>query len=201
MQTIRARRWTREDGRRLSRALFLLAALPVSAAIAQVEKRTEVCVACHGADGNSQVPGIPSIAGQPRIFLENQLFLFREGVRTAPQKEPAVAGLSDREIKILAGVFAASPVQAAQTGADPALFNKGRQIAQKLGCGTCHLPDYQGREQMPRLAGQREDFLAAVMLAYQRNSRPGGDTIMAASLYGIAQGDIKAMAHYLSRLK
>ena len=54
---------------------------------------------------------------------------------------------------------------------------------------------------MPRLAGQREEFLLEAMLAYRENRRPGGDTIMAASLHGIAEADLKALAHYLSRLK
>lgn len=54
---------------------------------------------------------------------------------------------------------------------------------------------------MPRLAGQREEFLAEAMLAYRHNRRPGGDTIMAATLYGIPEADFKALAHYFSRLK
>ena len=54
---------------------------------------------------------------------------------------------------------------------------------------------------MPRLAGQREEFLAEVMLQYRQNRRAGGDTMMAAALYGIAEADFKALAHYFSRLK
>jgi cytochrome c553 len=54
---------------------------------------------------------------------------------------------------------------------------------------------------MPRLAGQREEFLAEVMLQYRQNRRPGGDTLMSAALYGIPEGDFKALAHYFSRLK
>ena len=54
---------------------------------------------------------------------------------------------------------------------------------------------------MPRLAGQREDFLAEAMLAYRHNRRPGGDTMMSGALYGIPEADFKALAHYFSRLK
>jgi cytochrome c553 len=84
---------------------------------------------------------------------------------------------------------------------DKALFERGKDVAAKSRCGSCHLAKFQGREQMPRLAGQREDFLAEAMLAYQQNRRAGGDTIMAASLYGISAADIKALAHYLARLR
>ncbi len=38
-----------------------------------------VCNACHGPEGNSQIPLTPSIAGQPKLFVENQLVLIREG--------------------------------------------------------------------------------------------------------------------------
>ncbi len=37
------------------------------------------------------------------------------------------------------------------------------------------------------------------MIAYRDNQRSGGDTIMAAALYGVSDADIKALAHFLSR--
>jgi cytochrome c553 len=53
---------------------------------------------------------------------------------------------------------------------------------------------------VPRLAAQRSDYLAAEMRAYRDGKRKGGDTIMAATLYGVSDADIDALAHYLSRL-
>lgn len=165
-----------------------------------LRERVGLCSTCHGEDGNSRTAGIPSIAGQPKTFLENQLVLLREGVRaTTPRKQPAVAGLSDREISTIAGVFGASPVQAGPGDSDPALVKRGRAAAQKLGCGTCHLPDFRGREQIPRLAGQREEYLAEAMVAFRDNRRPAADTVMMLVLYGVSDDDIKAMAHFLSR--
>jgi cytochrome c553 len=54
---------------------------------------------------------------------------------------------------------------------------------------------------MPRLAGQREEFLLEVMLQYRHNRRKGGDTMMSAALYGIPEADFAALAHYFSRLE
>jgi len=182
----------------------LLAALLVSAAAAQ--ERLPLCGACHGADGNSETAGIPSIAGQPKLFLETQLVLFREEVRVLPRMQPAakgvVKGLSDREITRLAEHYAALPPRS--TGnepADAAQVRRAMALAQKLNCGSCHLPDFRGRQQIPRLAGQREDYLTESMLGYRDNPRGGGDTIMAAALYGLSNADIRALAHYLSRLR
>jgi len=178
----------------------LLTALLVSAAAAQ--DRVPLCAACHGADGNSETPGIPSIAGQPKLFLETQLVLFREEVRVSPQMQPAVKGLSDREITRLAEHYAALSARPARNEpADPAQVKRGMALAQELHCGSCHLPDLRGRQQIPRLAAQREDYLTESMLAYRDNRRSGGDTIMAAALYGLSGADIRALAHYLSRLR
>jgi len=178
----------------------LLTALFVSAAFAQ--DPAGLCAACHGADGNSPTPGIPSIAGQPKLFIENQLILFREGLRVAPPMQPAVQGLTDKEIVRLAQHYAALPARPAATDpADPAQAARAVDVAKKLHCGSCHLPDFRGREQMPRLAGQREEYLVESMLAYRDNRRTGGDTIMAGTLYGVADADIRALAHYLARLR
>ena len=177
-----------------------LAALFVSTAFAQ--DTAALCASCHGADGNSQIPNIPSIAGQPKLFVENQLILFREGLRVSPQMQPAVQGLTDKEIVGLARHFSSLPVRPATTeAADPAQAAQGIAIAKKLHCGSCHLPDFRGREQMPRLAGQREEYLVESMLAYRDNRRTGGDTIMAATLYGVSDADIRTLAYYLARLR
>ena len=50
-----------------------------------------------------------------------------------------------------------------------------------------------------RLAGQREEYLDSEMRAYRDNRRKGGDTIMAAALYGVTDADIRALAHFLAR--
>lgn len=160
----------------------------------------EQCGACHGRDGNSVTPNIPSIAGQPKLFIETQLVLMREGIRPAPQMAPLVKGMPDKEITRLAEHFSKLPAKSSAGGAaNPALMKRGSESARKLRCGVCHLSDFSGQNQVPRLAGQREDYLAAEMLAYRDNQRKGGDTIMAATLYGVSDADISALAHFLAR--
>ena len=61
----------------------MLTALFISSAQAQGGDKLQTCAACHGKDGNSSIPGTPSIAAQPRIFLENYLVLTREGIHIA----------------------------------------------------------------------------------------------------------------------
>ena len=179
----------------------LLAALFISTASAQVENRAKACAACHGPDGNSVTAGTPSLAGQPKLFLENYLVMTREGLRGNDVMQGLLKGVPDGEIVALSKYFSALPARPAPVSIDKTLFQKGRETAAKNRCGSCHLPDFRGREQMPRLAGQREEFLAEVMLQYRQNRRPGGDTMMSAALYGIPEADFRALAHYFSRLK
>src|ERR687891_2552291 len=176
----------------------LLTALFISSAAAQ--DRLQLCAACHGPDGNSLNPQLPSIAGQPRLFIENQLILFREELRRSDQMAPVVKGLKDPEIIKLAEHFSKLPAKAMESAPrDAKLAQQGAAAAKKLRCGICHLSDYSGQNQIPRLAGQREAYLEAEMRAYRDGKRTGGDTIMAAALHGVSDADIKALAHYLSR--
>ena len=177
----------------------LLTALFLCTAQAQVEERVKVCAGCHGADGNSSTPGSPSLAGQPKVFLENYLVLSREGLRGPEAMQSLLRGVPDRELIALASHYSKLPVKPAADAGDAARVRRGRELAAKHRCGNCHRPDYHGQEQMPRLAGQREDFLVEVMLAYQQNRRSGGDTMMSAALHGIPENDVRALAHFLAR--
>ena len=182
-------------------ALFILAGPVFGQQPGSLAERLKGCAACHGADGNSQMSGVPSIAGQPKVFLENQLVLTREGVRSTAVMQNAVRGLSDKEIIAIASHFSALPARATPGETDAALVMRGRQIAGKSRCGICHLKDFRGQQQIPRLAGQREEYLVSTMIAFRDNPPPGVDTQMSAALYGVSDADIRAMAHYLSRLR
>jgi cytochrome c553 len=176
----------------------LLTALFIS--IGSAQERLQLCAACHGASGNSINPHVPSIAGQPKLFLENQLILFREELRRSEQMLPIVKGMRDPEIIQLAEHFSKLQAKSMERGsADSSLVQRGAQRAKELRCGICHLADFSGQNQIPRLAGQREVYLEAEMRAYRDGKRSGGDTIMAAALYGVSDADLKALAHFLSR--
>jgi cytochrome c553 len=160
------------------------------------------CAACHGADGNSSTAAVPSIAAQPKVFIETQLILFREGVRVSEPMQKVAKGMKDADISRLAEHFSKLPARSVVTTPDDGnLAKRGLALAQKLRCANCHAQKFQGQAQIPRLAAQREDWLESEMRAYRDNKRSGGDTIMAATLYGVSDADIKALAHYLSRLR
>jgi cytochrome c553 len=160
------------------------------------------CSVCHGPQGNSQVPATPSLAGQPQLFIENQMVLIREGLRDFPEMRGVLDGMTDAEIVALAKYFSSQkPAPTAAGPADPAAFQRGKALAEKTLCGTCHLPGYTGRQQIPRLAGQHEEFLLHAMKQFRDHPGPGRDTIMAASLYGLKDAELADIAHFLSHLE
>lgn len=157
------------------------------------------CAACHGVDGNSKTSASPSLAGQPKTFLENQIILIREGVRDIGAMRGRLDGITDDQAIALARHFSSLPIKPLAVKREDQLYERGRLLSRQMLCGTCHLSDYRGRDQMPRLAGQREDYLLHTMRQFRDNQAVGRDSIMTASLYGLHDSDLIALAHYLSQ--
>ena len=159
------------------------------------------CGGCHGARGVSAQPGMPSLAGQPAEFTAVQLILFRERLRDAPPMPDLAQGLDDGQIEDLAAHFAALPPGPApdRGEADAARVREGAALSRRLNCGVCHLPSYAGRAQIPRLAGQREEYLVHALTQYRDGTRRGTDTNMNAVMYGVSDAEIAALAHHLAQ--
>jgi cytochrome c553 len=72
-------------------------------------KATEVCQACHGADGNSASADFPKLGGQYPDYLAKALRDYKAGQR----KNPIMAGfaqpLSTQDIDNLAAYYASQP--------------------------------------------------------------------------------------------
>jgi cytochrome c553 len=86
------------------------AALAFGAGAADVEagkkKAAEVCAACHGADGNSQSPDFPRIAGQHADYLRKAIRDYKTGARKDPVMSGFANALTPQEIENLAAYFA-----------------------------------------------------------------------------------------------
>lgn len=88
-------------------AAFALAAAPaVAADAARVKELSQVCAACHGADGNSASGDFPRIAGQYPDYIYNALQQYKSGKRKAPVMQGQVANLNREDMRALAAYFA-----------------------------------------------------------------------------------------------
>ena len=66
---------------------------------------TQVCAACHGADGNSALPANPNLAGQIADYITLQLAHFKAGIRVNPTMQAMAAPLSDSDMQALGASF------------------------------------------------------------------------------------------------
>jgi cytochrome c553 len=70
-----------------------------------------MCVTCHGAYGLSTMPNAPHLAGQPAIYIEEQLKQYRSGKRANEVMAVMAKPLTDKEIENLAAWYASIPIE------------------------------------------------------------------------------------------
>jgi cytochrome c553 len=156
------------------------------------------CAACHGADGVSQIPLTPSLAGQPDEYVQWQLVYFRSGARKSEVMGPIGEALSNQDIRNLGAYYASLPPPEPSAMAD-AVTQTGEKLAVARRCRSCHGDDYNGFRAAARLSGQREDVLVQALHEFQSGKRVGsGVASMTEVAYGLTDADMQAISHYLA---
>ena len=84
---------------------------------------------------------------------------------------------------------------------EPARLQHGQALVRQHRCDTCHNPDFSGKENVPRIASQREDYLAKTLGEYKDNSRHGYDASMADVMGPITQDQIADLAYFIARVR
>lgn len=175
---------------------------------------SQVCAACHGADGNSTAPANPKIAGQFSEYLEKQLRDFMPQSGKKPRRESAVmngmvANLSDTDVQVLASYYAAQAFKPA-VASDKALASEGQKlwrggdVAHGLpACAGCHGPSGAGiPAQYPRLGGQYAEYVAAQLQAFRSGARANDPSGMMRGVAAhLTDAQIRALAEYVAGLR
>lgn len=167
-----------------------------------------VCVACHGADGNSPAPANPKLASQHPDYLNKQMVNFKSGERKSAIMAGMVAALSPEDMKNLAAYFAGQK-QAPAAAKDKALAAQGEKIYRggiaAMGvpaCSGCHGPAGSGIPAMfPRLAGQHGDYIVAELIRFRNGERTNdAGKMMQNVATRMSEQDMKAVAEYITGL-
>ena len=186
--------------RGIAAALIVLPAWAGGAEL--LETRLATCLDCHGEKGRSFAPEVPSLGGQPSFYLTVQLLMFRDRLRVVELMNKAMQGVSDGDLQKMGDLIAKlPPPQPSGEGADPGRMEKGRTLTEQNRCNFCHQRNYDGERSVPRLAGQREDYLVKALREFKDNSRRGYDASMADVLYHVSDEQILDLAYFLSRLR
>ena len=190
-------------------AVLLAAALPLFAcpratlaadAAAGLQK-AQTCAACHGPDGNSANPAIPSLAGQPAQFIATQLLMFREGNRKDPQMSPFAANLSNVDLNNIAAYYAAQKLAPPAHPSEPGGAEAGRRLAERFNCVQCHGSALMGQQHIPRLAGQRHEYLKTQLRGFKASTRFDMDGQMTSAAQALSDADIETLANYLAEIR
>src|SRR5262245_60879719 len=175
---------------------------------------TQVCAACHGADGNSAQPANPNLAGQHADYTLKQLMNFKlQGGKPAERQNPIMAGmvanLSADDMRSLAAYFENQKPRP-RTARDPQLVKLGQTIYRGgmaargvAACTACHGPAGAGvPAQFPRLAGQYAEYTAAQLKAFRAGERSNDpNRMMRALAEKLSDGEISALAEYIAGLR
>lgn len=187
---------------RFAFAFAVLLAAAGSAVAQSFDERLSVCLSCHGEKGTSETADTPSLGGQHAPYALIQLYLFREKIRPVEIMNQMTAGFTDDDLRKFSDAIAKlpKPVAAADAG-DPARTARGQALAAQHRCNVCHQPDFSGADNVPRIGGQREDYLARTLAEYKSQERKGYDAVMAEVMTGVQPAEIADLAHYIARVK
>lgn len=171
------------------------------------EIATQVCVACHTADGSRGSPANPILAGQHADYLTKQLLEFKSGKRANPVMSGMVAPLTEADMKNVAAFYASKTAKpGAAKNKDTVLLGEkiyrgGIAAKQVPACAGCHSPNGSGiPAQYPRLSGQHGDYVEAQMVAFRQGTR-NNSTQMTAIAAKMSDKEIKAVSDYIAGLR
>ncbi|MCY9845508.1 c-type cytochrome [Vibrio caribbeanicus] len=195
----------------------LLASCSISAqgSIEAGKTKSLTCAACHGADGNSQIPMYPKLAGQHEKYLEKQLREFKLGMTSGGKqgRVNAVMGgmamvLSEQDMADLAAYYASlttsyntTPENVVEAG--KALYTAGDAERGLPACVACHGPRGNGTELsgFPKISGQHADYIKSQLQMFRDGVR-GND--MNAMMRDVAKKltdeEIETLSQYVGGL-
>jgi cytochrome c553 len=165
------------------------------------QSKAQVCVACHGPMGNSTNPDYPILAGQSARYLYLELQDFKAGRRSDPRMSPIAAGLSRDDMLELADYFAAQRPQPVPFKADPVKVEAGRRKAAEVLCTMCHLGGFTGQNEIPRVAGQYDQYIVKQLQDFRAHRRTNDAGNMTSVTKGLSDEDIENLAAYVANLQ
>jgi cytochrome c553 len=173
---------------------------------------TQVCAACHGADGNSAGGAFPKLAGQHAAYIVKELkdYKTQPGAKGPARNNPIMAGiagaLSDQDMINVAAYFEtqkSKPGYAHDKDTVPVaqkIYRGGVADRGVPACAACHGPNGMGiPTQYPRLSGQWADYTAAQLTAFAQGTRNNSEPMHTIALR-LNDAEVKALADYIAGL-
>lgn len=199
---------------KLVAALSLVAILgcsaPAFAGSAEAgQAKSALCLACHGADGNSPSPEWPNLAGQHASYMERQIQAFKSGDRQNDLMSPMAMILSDEDAADIAAFYSTQKVAGGET--DPSKLALGQRLYRGgdvakglIACAGCHGPNGRGNPLAGYAAiqGQHSVYVANQLRAYKAGTRSTDPNQMMRNVAALlSDEEIDALASYVQGLR
>lgn len=167
---------------------------------AEMPAKAGACIGCHGPNGNSTMPGIPSLAAQNARYLYLQLRDFQEGRRSNDMMTPMMAGLSKDDMREIADYYSKQKLSSKGFKADADKAKLGKAKADETLCAMCHLGEFVGQNEIPKVAGQNYDYVVKTMKDFKAKTRTNDAGNMTSVASTLSEADIENLAHYIAGL-
>jgi cytochrome c553 len=161
------------------------------------------CAACHGENGSSDLPDVPVLAGQHSLYAITQLFLFREQRRKNSSMQALAARMSDDDLRGFSdqiGKLPALPSNSKSNTLDAERMQQGEKLSNQYKCSFCHGADMAGGQQVPRLAGQKQNYLLNSLQYLKTGIRPAYTRAMTETLAQVPVEDFDLLAYYIANI-
>jgi len=172
--------------------------------------KSAVCMACHGADGNSPAnPVWPKLAGQHPSYLIKQLSELKSGARKDQTMSPMAAPLSDQDAQDLAAYFSSQTQQPGTAAADKVaqgehIYRAGNKASGVAACMACHGPTGIGNApaKFPRIGGQHAPYVEKALKDFRSGVRSNDlNGMMRDVTAKMSDDEIAAVAQYVQGLR
>ena len=192
----------------VSLALLLVAPVQAAGNAAAGEKKSGVCMGCHGPNGNSTNPSWPKLAGQGAGYIVKQLADFKSGARKDPIMAGQAAALSAQDMADLAAYYSKQTISPAS--ADKSKLTLGQNIYRGgnkekgvAACIGCHGPTGAGNPaaKFPALGSQQSAYIVKAMNDFRSGARNNDPSKMMRDIAGrMSDKEIEAVASYIAGL-
>ena len=147
--------------------------------------------------------GTPVLAGQHSLYAITQLFLFREGRRKNEAMIAMAKQMTDTDLRGFSdyiGTLAPVPAPAPAVPPDAARMKKGLALANEHKCLFCHGAALEGGQGVPRIGGQKEDYVRGTLQGFKSGDRPGYTRAMTEALSQVPLEDLPLLAYFVANI-
>ena len=172
------------------------------------QSKAALCATCHGAEGNSEFPMNPKLAGQNATYIAKQLMDYKSGVRSNPTMSAMVLNLSEQDMQDISAWY--SSQQVTLQGADPkfvelgeSLYRAGIKELAVPACSACHSPTGRGNAPagFPSLGGQHAEYTLQQLRDFRAGVRQNDESsMMRIVVERLTDRELEALASYVSGL-